>query len=121
MMVVKLVPPAGSIPISIMALLVAADVAQLVTLISIPKLSSVLFAAVTSVVQEPQLGAAPGVMLVPQPAAGLVEVTLEMTLVHAFLALNSITYSAKMPEAFQVTPMLPPLGVTGRPVTPVSM
>ena len=30
-------------------------------------------------------------------------------------------YSAKMPLPFQVTVMFPPLGVTGRPVTPVSM
>ena len=30
-------------------------------------------------------------------------------------------YRAKMPDAFQVTVMLPPLGVTGNPVTPVSI
>jgi hypothetical protein len=30
-------------------------------------------------------------------------------------------YSVKMPEAFHVTVMSPPFGVTGRPVTDVSM
>lgn len=32
-----------------------------------------------------------------------------------------MAYNAKIPEPFQVMPMSPPLGVTGRPVTLVSM
>jgi hypothetical protein len=30
-------------------------------------------------------------------------------------------YNAKMPEAFHVIPMLPPFGVTGKPVTDESI
>jgi hypothetical protein len=32
-----------------------------------------------------------------------------------------MAYSAKIPDAFQVMEMFPPFGVTGKPVTDVSM
>lgn len=39
----------------------------------------------------------------------------------AFSPLHPVNYNAKMPEAFHVIPMLPPFGVTGKPVTDVSI